>query len=102
MSESEEEDTSSSDEDEENSDIVLIFPCPENECTKQFQKYGNLLNHIAFGKHRPKLERMTLLDRSKLLYKEGLESVHDQPLPSLPFQFHLLKNAPKTSSTIEL
>ncbi|CAF5066296.1 unnamed protein product [Rotaria sp. Silwood1] len=45
---------------------------------------------------------MTLLDRSKLLYKESLEAVHDQPLPSLPFQFRVLKKASQKLPTTQL
>ncbi|CAF1351374.1 unnamed protein product [Didymodactylos carnosus] len=33
---------------------------------------------------------------------ESLESVHDQPLPSLPFQFHVLKHASQKTSTTQL
>ena len=102
MSENSEEDSPISDEEEENSDATPIFYCPANKCTKQFRKYGNLHNHIATGKHHMKLERMTLLNRNKLLYKESLESVQDQPLPWLPFQFRVLKYTSRKLKTTQL
>ena len=87
---------------EKHQDHATTFDCPENECVRRFRKYGNLLKHIASGKHNLKLEKMTLLDRTKLLYKRTLESVHDQPLPSLPFQFKVVRStAEKPWNTLE-
>ncbi len=101
-SEDDQEDREQSEKEKENQNQSTSFDCPENECVKRFRKYGNLLKHIASGKHRLKLEKMTLLDRTKLLYKETLESVHDQPLPSLPFQFKVVKStAKKPLNTLE-
>jgi hypothetical protein len=94
-SENDEEDREQSEKEKEYQDRSTTFDCPENECVKRFRKYGNLLQHVPSGKHRLKLEKMTLLDRTKLLYKETLESVHDQPLPSLPLQFKVVKSTAK-------
>lgn len=91
-SEDDEDDRVQSVEQKEHHDPSKSFYCPQNECVMRFRKYGNLLKRVASGKHHVKLAKMTLLDRTKLLYKETLESVHDQQLPSLPFQFKVVKS----------
>lgn len=74
---SESEDHVTSDEENEVTDSPQkphLFVCPEDGCIKKYLTHGRLEQHIMYGKHKLKLERMTLLDRAKISYAEHLEA----------------------------
>lgn len=39
-----------------------VFDCPEIGCTKQYQHFSKLQNHIEFGRYAYKLERKSTYD----------------------------------------
>ena len=43
---------------------VALFSFPEEGCTKSYQRYSSLLNHIECGLHKRSLECETLYDRA--------------------------------------
>ena len=49
------------------------YPCPYDGCVRVFQRLSALEKHLSLEKCEQKLERMSLLDRAKLGYKEYLE-----------------------------
>ena len=50
-----------------------LFSCPEEGCTKSYQRYSSLLNHIEGGLHKRSLECETLYDRAIMGYASRLE-----------------------------
>lgn len=70
--------------DEENEEFTSLFVCPDG-CGKKFLTHGKLDQHVMYGKHQFKLERLTFLDRAKISYAQHLElspfqqSPHNQP-----------------------
>ncbi|CAH3124606.1 unnamed protein product [Pocillopora meandrina] len=50
-----------------------LFSCPEEGCTKSYQRYSSLLNHIECGLHKRSLECETLYDRAIMGYASRLE-----------------------------
>ena len=60
-----------------------VFECPEEGCTKQFIKHGQLLNHLSTGKHTTHDEKMTLLDTAKSLYQNKLNYSSTRQIPAL-------------------
>ena len=50
-----------------------LFSCPEKGCTKSYQRYSSLLNHIERGLHKRSLECETLYDRAIMGYTSRLE-----------------------------
>ena len=60
--------------DEENEELTSLFVCPEDGCVKKFLTHGRLDQHVMYGKHQFKLERLTLLDRAKISYAQHLEA----------------------------
>ena len=52
----------------------LLFPCPEDACTKSYMTHGRLEQHLMYGKHEfRRAESLSLLDRAKVSYAERLE-----------------------------
>ena len=49
------------------------YPCPYDGCVRVFQRLSALEKHLSLEKCEQKLERLSLLDRAKLGYKEYLE-----------------------------
>ena len=45
----------------------------ENSELRTFQKYGALQNHMLYGRHEKKQEKITLIDRAKKGYARKLE-----------------------------
>ena len=50
-----------------------LFSCPEEGCTKSYQRYSSLLNHIECGLHKRSLECETLYYRAIMGYPSRLE-----------------------------
>ena len=50
-----------------------LFSCSEEGCTKSYQRYSSLLNHIECGLHKRSLEGETLYDRAIMGYASRLE-----------------------------
>lgn len=51
-----------------------LFPCPE--CTRTFQKYGNLQRHLDAGYHTTPVHPQILSDRSKIEYSKQMEKIN--------------------------
>ena len=50
----------------------LLFPCPEDGCTKSYMTYGRLEQHLMYGKHQFRwAESVSLIDRAKVSYAES-------------------------------
>ena len=53
----------------------LLFPCPEEGCTKSYMTHGRLEQQLIYGKHDfHRAESISLLDRAKVSYAERLEA----------------------------
>jgi len=59
-----------------------IYFCPVEGCICSFQRHCNLENHVLYGKCKFVEEKLTLLDKAKLKYREKLEEGTSQ-LPSV-------------------
>ncbi|XP_052083366.1 uncharacterized protein LOC127720684 [Mytilus californianus] len=53
--------------------IAKIFTCPEEGCTRSFQHSSSLDYHILLGYCNIKEEKLSLADRTKVLYAQKLE-----------------------------
>ncbi|KXJ12917.1 hypothetical protein AC249_AIPGENE19872 [Exaiptasia diaphana] len=51
-----------------------LFACPEDGCIKTYMSHGRLEQHMMYGKHEYRLEKMSLLDKAKIGYAERLEA----------------------------
>ena len=55
------------------------FPCPQDGCTRVFQRISSLERHLSFEKCTTSLERFSLLDLAKMEYasllSEGVASM---------------------------
>ena len=60
-----------------------LFDCPNPLCIKTFRRQHNLDHHLTTGNHLFKPTRRPLLDTSKLLFQEKLESDTAQATISL-------------------
>ncbi|KAK3742926.1 hypothetical protein QZH41_015295, partial [Actinostola sp. cb2023] len=49
-----------------------LFACPNEGCTRSFQRYSSMVNHVSYGKCKYKEERETLLDKANIGYKDRL------------------------------
>jgi hypothetical protein len=74
-----EESVSESDQEEE----LRSFDCPVEGCTNRYISYANLLRHTMGGKHGKKLEKHSLIDKSKTLFYQNLLTNHTRTTPSL-------------------
>lgn len=50
-----------------------LLMCPEEGCHRTFQRYGTLQNHMLYGRHEKKQEKIALTDRAKKGYARRLE-----------------------------
>ncbi|CAF1262367.1 unnamed protein product, partial [Didymodactylos carnosus] len=75
-----------------NNSGFVTFDCEEERCTKQFMRLGNLTIHMTTGKHDIEQKKYSLLDKSKLLYKQKLENVTLQAIPNLQ-NFKVIRSA---------
>ena len=50
-----------------------LYPCPEEGCTKSYQRFSSLQNHLDFGKHVRSLEKESMLDKAVHGYAARLE-----------------------------
>lgn len=51
-----------------------LFPCPD--CTRTFQKYGNLIRHLDTGNHTLSVHPQILSDRTKIEYSKQMEKIN--------------------------
>ncbi|CAF4028239.1 unnamed protein product [Rotaria sp. Silwood1] len=63
-----------------------LFDCSEEGCICLFHRHGNLLRHIANGKHRRRVEKLSLTDTAMTLYKSKLENNENQRMLLLEFE----------------
>ena len=54
-------------------DTVKLFACPEEGCTKTYQRFFALQHHLDSGKHERALEHKTLLDKAVHEYVARLD-----------------------------
>ncbi|CAM4876654.1 unnamed protein product [Rotaria socialis] len=115
------ENSSTEDENEEESNVNdastsekehYFFDCLTSGCTARYRSYANLLRHYATGKHKMKLEKHSLIDKSKILFHQHLSTNHlrSTPLMSItviqpvknPIIYSLSKNwtSHKTKSSV--
>ncbi|CAF4547408.1 unnamed protein product, partial [Didymodactylos carnosus] len=52
-----------------------LYECPEEGCTAAFARNGNLINHIANGKHQRRPERHLMRDYAMQTYHSKLEDI---------------------------
>ncbi|CAC5381520.1 unnamed protein product [Mytilus coruscus] len=53
--------------------IAKVFTCPEEGCTRSFKHSSSLDKHILLGNCNIKEEKLSLADRTKVLYVQKLE-----------------------------
>ncbi|CAM4748031.1 unnamed protein product [Rotaria magnacalcarata] len=84
------ESSSTEDENEEESNVNhtstsekehYFFDCLTSGCTARYRSYANLLRHYATGKHKMKLEKHSLIDKSKILFHQHLSTNHLRSTP---------------------
>ena len=75
-----------------------LFECNAREgCTAAFMKFGNLINHILLGDHKPSIERFSLKDTAMKTYYCKLEEVGSRRIISVDVnekQINQLKRNP--------
>jgi hypothetical protein len=78
MSPEDDNTTTSEDDDDPSvpvaSDKPLLFSCPEDGCVKSYLTHGRLDQHLMYGKHELRLEKLTLMDKAKTSYAQRLEA----------------------------
>ena len=63
----------------------LLFPCPDDGCTKSYMTYGRLEQHLIYGKHQFRwAESVSLMDRAKVSHSERLEAGGSHPEVTTP------------------
>ena len=62
----------------------LLFPCPDDGCTKSFMTYGRLEQHLMYGKHQFRRAESIIIDRAKVSYAERLEAGWSHPEVTIP------------------
>ena len=50
-----------------------LYPCPEEGCTKSYQRFSSLQNHLDCGKHVRSLEQESIIDKAVRGYAARLE-----------------------------
>jgi hypothetical protein len=66
------------------SSAFVTFDCPENYCTMQFQRENRLHTHLILGSHKSHIPTYRLLDKTMIMYKDGLNSDDHKQVPFLP------------------
>ena len=66
--------------------INRLFDCYEEGCVKKFLKPGNLINHLAAGKHQRLPERVSLRDAGTQMYASKLERAGQRELVSVALE----------------
>jgi hypothetical protein len=59
------------------------FDCYADGCTARYRYYSNLLRHYMTGNHQLKLEKHSLIDKSKILFHQNLTTNHLRSTPLL-------------------
>ncbi|CAF3157820.1 unnamed protein product, partial [Rotaria sp. Silwood2] len=77
-------------------DHCYAFDCQVNGCVARYRYYANLLRHYTTGKHKMKLEKHSLIDKSKILFHQSLTTNHLRSTPLLS----ITVVSPVNSSTI--
>lgn len=54
-------------------------------CTSRFRYHTNLLRHYATGRHKKRLEKQSLIDKSKVLFHHNLTTSNIRSTPLLSF-----------------
>ena len=63
----------------------LLFPCPEDGCTKSYMTYGRLEQHLMYGKHQfRRTASVSLIYRAKVSYVERLKAGGSHPEVTIP------------------
>jgi len=73
---SEDDNESESNQEEEMTDRRYWFDCLHDGCTARYRYYSHLLHHYTLGKRKMKLEKHSLVDKSKILFHENLTINH--------------------------
>ena len=50
-----------------------LYPCPEEGCTKSYQRFSSLQNHLDCGRHVRSLEQESMIDKAVRGYAARLE-----------------------------
>ena len=74
------------------------FECLTNGCTASYRYYANLLRHYATGKHKMKLEKHSLIDKSKILFHQSLTTNYLRSTPLMSITVILPGNTVTISS----
>lgn len=61
-----------------------IFSCPEDSCIKTYMTHRGLEQHLTYGKHEKKLEKMGIIDKAKISYSQRLEAGSTRNVTQLP------------------
>ncbi len=60
-----------------------MYQCPEESCSAEFMKWGNLQKHILRGKHKPVPLHENLYDHAMKLYGSSLETITFRRYPDI-------------------
>ncbi|CAF5031246.1 unnamed protein product, partial [Rotaria sp. Silwood1] len=66
-----------------NNSKPFVFDCPDPNCIRQFRRHANLQVHLSTGIHKYQPNRLKLLDKAKLHYKEQLENDENEHIRSI-------------------
>ena len=50
-----------------------LYPCPKEGCTKSYQRFSSLQNHLDCGKHVRSLGQESMIDKAVRGYAAKLE-----------------------------
>ena len=62
-----------------------VYPCSEEGCTKSYQRFFSLQNHLDCGKHVRSLEQESMIDKAVVGMLQGLR-VSSKECPSLEIE----------------
>ncbi|VDI54960.1 Hypothetical predicted protein [Mytilus galloprovincialis] len=60
----------------EGNNVDNVFYCPEYGCTKAYQSFEKMQDHILIGKHTKQLLNDSTYDRAKKIWAEKCENLH--------------------------
>ncbi|XP_052085173.1 angiopoietin-2-like [Mytilus californianus] len=63
-------------QDHEGNNVDNVFYCPEYGCTKAYQSFEKMQDHILIGKHSKQLLNDSTYDRAKKIWAEKCENLH--------------------------